>query len=387
MKRIMLIAGETSGDLLAAELVTELKNLEPDLELFGAGGPRMAAAGVELKFDMTQHALIGLWEAIRKYFDFRRMMNELLKLAIDRRPNIIVCVDFGGFNSRFGTALRDYQRHYLAHTGWEPKLIQFVSPQVWASRPGRARKLANNFDKLLCILPFEKRWWNGNVRGFPVEFVGHPIVGRHGNSDFKSEISDPPVIALLPGSRRGELKKHLPLVRDAAIRIAAAAPVAFHMLLPDVKAAELAAPYVSSIPKCEVVVGETADVLRKATLALSKTGTITLECALFGVPAITFYKTSPLTYWIGRQVVTVPYLSMPNLLADEAVFPEFVQDDATAGNLADAAMELLNDPKLREQRQAKLREIVSLLGNPGAPKRAAHAILNESSFHKQARSG
>jgi len=381
MKRVMLIAGETSGDLLAAELVTELRKLAPDVECFGAGGPHMAKAGVELKFDMTQHAVIGLWEAVRKYFDFRRLLNELRQLAIERKPDVVICVDFGGFNSRFAAALRDYQRNYLTHTGWEPKLIQFVSPQVWASRPGRAKSLAKNFDRLLCILPFEKRWWNGHVRGFPVEFVGHPIVGRHPISDFKREVSAPPTIALMPGSRRGELKKHLPLIRDTAQKIAEREAVQFRMLLPDTEAEELAAPFAAAIPNCKTIVGKPAEVLSKATLAISKTGTITLECALFGVPAITFYKTSPLTFWIGKQVVTVPYLSMPNLLADKPVFPEFVQDDASTENLAQAALELLRDANLRAERQDDLQEIVASLGKPGAAKRAAKLILNESRLH------
>lgn len=381
MKRVMLIAGEASGDLLAAELVTELRRLAPEVECFGAGGPHMAEAGVELKFDMTQHAVIGLWEAVRKYFDFRRMLNELLRLAVERRPDVVICVDFGGFNSRFAAALRDYQRNSLHHTGWIPRLVQFVSPQVWASRPGRAKSLAQDFDKLLCILPFEKRWWNGNARGFPVEFVGHPVVGRHRILNSPPKDSVPPTIALMPGSRRGELKKHLPLIRATAARVAAQEPVQFLMLLPDAKAEELAAPFAAAIPNCRTVVGKPGEVLSKATLAISKTGTITLECALFGVPAITFYKTSPLTFWIGKKVVTVPYLSMPNLLADKPVFPEFVQDDANAENLAEAALELLRNPDLRTERRNDLKEIVTSLGKPGAAKRAAKSIFNESRLH------
>jgi lipid-A-disaccharide synthase len=380
MKKVMLIAGEASGDLLAAELVTELRNLAPATDFFGAGGSHMAAAGVELHCDMTQHAVIGLWEAVRKYFDFRKLLNELLRLAIELRPDVIVCVDFGGFNSRFAAALQDYRHNFLTHTGWSPRLVQFVSPQVWASRPGRANTLARDFDKLLCILPFEKDWWAERVPQFPVEFVGHPIVGRHRSSspDRRDPGPGPLVVALMPGSRRGELKKHLPLITAAAIRIAAAVAVEFRMLLPTEEAQNLARPHVASIPNCTIQVGDPAGVLGEAAVALSKTGTITLECALFGVPTITFYQTSPLTYLIGRRLVTVPYLSMPNLLASDPVFPEFVQDDATPESLANAVLALLKNPADRSERQRVLKEVVSTLGQPGAAKRAAQAIVNLS---------
>lgn len=374
MKRVMLIAGEASGDLLAAELVTALRELEPEIECFGAGGPQMEAAGVELRCDMTQHAVIGLWEAIRKYFDFRRILNDLLKLAADREPDVIVCVDFGGFNSRFAAALREYHRNYLGHLDWKPKLVQFVSPQVWASRPGRADTLAKNFDQLLCILPFERDWWAQRRPDFPVEFVGHPVVGRHANSTIRKAATKPPIVALMPGSRRGELNKHLPLIAAAAQQIAAAAPTRFRMLVPNEEAHNLAAPFAASIPQCTMHTGNPGSVLGNATVALSKTGTITLECALFGVPTITFYRTSSLTYMIGKRVVTVPYLSMPNLLADEPVFPEFVQHDATPESLSQAVLELLNNPADRAHRRAQLKRIVASLGKPGAPMRAAQAI-------------
>ena len=376
MKQVMLIAGEASGDLLAAELVSALGELAPAAECFGAGGPRMAAAGVDLHCDLTQHAVIGLWEAVRKYFDFRKLLNELLQLAVERRPDVIVCVDFGGFNSRFAAALRDYQRNFLAHWDWHPKLVQFVSPQVWASRPGRADTLARNFDKLLCILPFEKDWWHERIPDFPVEFVGHPIIGRHAAPHQPEPTGLPrPLIALMPGSRRGELRQHLPLITEAALRIAEAGRFEFRMLLPNEEARNLAAAHVAKIPNCSAPVGNPADVLGEATVALSKTGTITLECALFGVPTVTFYQTSPFTYFIGRRLVTVPYLSMPNLLASQPVFPEFVQDDATPESLANAVLSLLKNPAERLERQRVLKEVIATLGRPGAAGRAARAII------------
>ena len=159
----MLIAGEASGDLLAAELVSALRgqlyrSIRFATEFFGAGGAKMAAAGVEMAFDMTQHSVIGISDVLKNYFKFRRLFNQLLALAIERKPDVVIGVDFGGFNLRFGQAVKKYVRDN-PFSKWNPKIVQFVSPQVWASRPGRADKLARDYDLLLSIFPFEKDWY------------------------------------------------------------------------------------------------------------------------------------------------------------------------------------------------------------------------------------
>ena len=153
----MLIAGEPSGDLLAAELVSALREKSPGAKFFGAGGAKMSAAGVELAIDMTRHTVIGISDVLKNYFKFRHFFNQLLKLAIKRKPDAIIGVDYGGFNLRFGQAVKEYARY--DSSDWNPKIIQFVSPQVWASRPGRADHLARDYDLLLSIFPFEKDWY------------------------------------------------------------------------------------------------------------------------------------------------------------------------------------------------------------------------------------
>ena len=162
----MLIAGEASGDLLAAELVSALRDCRVEANrrriraaILRRGRPEMAAAGVELAFDLTQHAVIGMSDVLKNYFKFRRLFNQLLELAIERKPDAIIGVDFGGFNLRFGHAIKQYVRKNPAFRQWNPKIIQFVSPQVWASRPGRANLLAADYDLLLSIFPFEKDWY------------------------------------------------------------------------------------------------------------------------------------------------------------------------------------------------------------------------------------
>jgi len=377
---IMLIAGEPSGDLLGAELVAALK-LElaatPHSSLltphfFGAGGPKMSSAGVELALDLTQHSVIGLWEVVKNYAKFRRIFNQLLALACERKPDVIVCVDFQGFNSRFEAAVRKRCRGVA---GWQPKIVQYVSPQVWASRPGRAHRLAANVDLLLSIIPFEKQWYAERVPQLRVEFVGHPIVERHGVQSPKSKVQgDASEVLLLPGSRVGELKRHLPPMLEAVRIIQREAPAAkFCMVLPGEELNRLASD--ASALRVGMQVGGLAEALRTATVAIASTGTVTLECAWFGVPTVALYKTSGLTYIIGRQLVTVNFLAMPNLLADEEVFPEFIQNAATGGNLAHAALDLLRDEARRAAVKQKLAKVVSSLGPPGASNRAAKAVL------------
>lgn len=394
----MLIAGEASGDTLAAELVVALRrellarededsaDVQPlrtalGPRFFGAGGPRMAAAGVELAFDLTKHSVIGISEALKKYFDFRRMMHQLVKLALQRQPDVIVCVDFHGFNGRFAAAVRRAVRSQRgAFNNWNPKIVQFVSPQVWASRPGRADAMAENLDLLLSIFPFEKAWYAQRAPKLRVEFVGHPMVGRFGNAEPtqpSSTLNPPssPRILLLPGSRRDEVRRHLPLIVEAARRIQQAKPSEFIAIAPNENmATDVRAALQNLGASCRVQVGGIAEALRIADLAISKTGTVLMECALFDVPAVAFYKTSWPTYFIGKQVVKVKWLSMPNILADEELFPEFVQDAATPENLSVAALELLNNSARRETVRKRLREIVASLGEPGAAQKAARFV-------------
>lgn len=393
----MLIAGEASGDLLGAELVHALREQLPDIEaaptpdyqplhasleprFFGAGGPRMAAAGVQLAFDLTEHAVVGISDVVKNYPKFRRLFRQLYHLALDQEPDALICIDFAGFNRRFAHALRSYtrSRHDWFHD-WQPKLIQYVSPQVWASRETRAYQMARDYDLLLCTFPFERAWYAKRVPRFRVEFVGNPVVDRysgllHRNSERLAESSSPTVL-LLPGSRSSELNRHLPVLIGALKIIRATIPsLRAQMVLPSDalarRAQELGVP-----TEIELKVGHLADALQIADLALASTGTVTMECAWFGVPTVALYKTSWATYQIGKQVATVKFMAMPNILANEEVFPEFIQNAATPENIARAGLDLLRDPERRQRIKTKLAEIVASLGPPGASRRAAQAII------------
>ena len=384
----MLIAGEASGDLLAAELVSALRgqlfalDARSSPQFFGAGGSKVAAAGVELAFDLTRHSVIGISDVLKNYFKFRRLFNQLLALAIERRPDVVIGVDYGGFNLRFGHAIRQYVRKHPG--GWNPKIVQFVSPQVWASRPGRADLLAADYDLLLSIFPFEKDWYARRAPKLRVEFVGHPMVGRFNSEGRVPRAPDsdnlvtrgarPSEILLLPGSRRSELQRHLPVMLRALKLIQGKLPAAeAKMVLPDESLVQLAK---SSGVNLEIQTGNLPEALARADVAIASTGTVTMECAFFGVPTVTLYKTSALTYQIARRIVTVKSLTMPNLLAGEEVFPEFIQNAATPENIARATLGLLQDEALRTKIKSQLAKIISSLGEPGASQRAAEAILS-----------
>jgi lipid-A-disaccharide synthase len=376
-KNFMLIAGETSGDLLASELVAALRAKLPEAKFFGAGGPQMSATGVDLAFHTTQHAVTGITDVLKNILNLWRMRNGLLTLAIERRPDVIIGVDYGEFNSRFAHAVKTYVRQ---HPGvWNPKIVKFISPQVWASRPGRANRLAADCDLLLSIFPFEKDWYAQRVPQLRVEFVGHPMVGRFtaGSLDLsKSEAQGtrPPQILLLPGSRRGELKHHLPAMLGALKIIREKLPAArAKMVLPDESLVQLAKSLGANL---ETQIGNLPQALAQADIAISKTGTVTMECAFFRLPAVTLYKGSWLDYQIARRLITVKTFTMPNLLAGEEVYPEFLQYDVTAENLSHAALELLQNQSRREKIKSQLAEVITSLGEPGAAKRAADAVLS-----------
>ena len=373
--QFMFIAGEASGDVLGAELIVALRErlAGRDAQFFGVGGAQMQAAGMELIFDFARNAVFGL-EAFTRLWEFRKRFNYLLEVALQRRPDAIICVDFAGFNRRFARAVKDHVRGN-AFSEWSPKIIQYVSPQVWASRPGRADKLAKDVDLLLSIFPFERSWYARRTPNLRVEFVGHPMVDRYSGQvrSIDSSKTDSPNIVFLPGSRPSEVKRHLPVMRDVLKRIHADVPSARAVMVLSDRLAQMARRL--GLPKDFEMRPNLADALAQADLAIAKSGTVTLECAFFRVPTVAMYKTSTLTYVIAKRIVKVKWIAMPNILANEEVFPEFVQGDATADNIAGAALELLRDMARRNTVKAKLGAIAASLGEPGAARRAADEIL------------
>jgi lipid-A-disaccharide synthase len=371
--RFMLIAGEASGDMLGAELISALRErLGNDAQFSGVGGPRMQAAGMDLIFDFTRNAVFGL-EAFKRIFEFRRQFKAVLREAISRRPEAIICVDFAGFNRRFARAVKEHVAQN-PRANWKPKIVQYVSPQVWASRPGRADKLALDVDLLLAIFPFEKEWYARRTPKLRVEFVGHPMVDRFADLIPRTaRAKGRPTIVFLPGSRPSELNRHLPVFNEVLRLLKKEEPAVRAVTVLSSRLAALAKEM--GLAADFEVRAELAPALAEADLAIAKSGTVTLECAYFRVPTVVMYKTSAATYAIGRRIVQVKWIAMPNILANEEVFPEFIQSRATAENIARTALEFLHDEGRRNSVRAKLDNIAASLGKPGAAKRAAEEIL------------
>ena len=359
-RSVMFIAGEASGDANAAELIKALHAKAPDVTIFGAGGPKMREAGMELLLDLTEHAVVGLVEVLKNYGKFRRIFNDLLAEVGRRKPDAIVLVDFPGFNLRFAKAVK--QRFP------QTKIIYYISPQLWAWHASRAKQIERDVDLMLTIFPFEKDWYATHAPKLRVEFVGHPLAERKRDEGGGMKREEK-LVLLLPGSREREVAKIWPIMAKVVD------------LMPDdlefVAAAvnEQTAAMMMNHPRVEVQVGKAQELMQRAALAITASGTATMECAFYGCPMIVVYKVNWLTYLIGRIVVTVNWLAMPNVIADREVVPEFIQGDAQPNQIAAAARELLENTAKRETMQKELAAVVGNLGGPGASGRAARLIL------------
>ena len=385
-KTIFLIAGETSGDTLGAELIKSIRNqtFGKNIEFIGAGGQKMKIAGLKQLFDLTEHAVVGFWEVLKNYFKFRTLFERLIKLAIKNEPDAIVLIDYPGFNLRFASAIRNHQRKGNgAFKKWQPKIIAFVSPQIWAWKENRLKQITTDFDLMLSIFPFEKSWYAKRAPKFPVEFVGHPLVDRFliekkENNKILSNpdlFSDEPEVLLLPGSRQREIERHLPVMLDAVKIIAHKIKIKVILVMPNKKMYSLAKCIIPTGTEILIQIGRLENALEHANLTIASSGTVTMECAWFRVPTVVLYKTSFLTYLIGKLLVKVRYFAMPNILAENEVFPEFIQNKATPENIVKACLQILQNKDELQKILSELEIISRQLGEPGATNRAAKAIL------------
>jgi lipid-A-disaccharide synthase len=370
--RILIVAGEASGDLHAANVVQELLRRAPHLTVEGIGGDRMRQAGVRLHAYAGDLAVVGLVEVVHKLPALLRAYRSMVRLLRERRHDLLILVDFPDFNLLL--ASRAFRLGI--------PVLYFISPQVWAWRTGRIRAIARHVRRLLVIFPFEEEFYR--QRGIEVRYVGHPLLDR---------LSPPPamdearrrlelehsatVVGLLPGSRIGELTRHLPLLLRATRRLM--------MDRPDLRviiaAAEgLPLDLIGSYLKQEalsvrVVQGRTHEVMAASDLILVASGTATLEAAIIGTPMVIVYRLALISWLLGRLLIKVPYIGMVNLVAGKSVVPELIQFEATPERIADEASRLLESPERRRRMQQRLREVRDRLGPPGAAARAAEAIL------------
>ncbi len=353
----MFIPGEASGDAHAAELIKALRAQAPDVKVFGAGGPKMKAAGMELSLDLTEHAVVGLVEVLKNYGKFRRIFWNLVGEAEKRRPDAVVLVDFPGFNLRFAAQMK--KRGI--------KVIYYISPQLWAWHASRAKQIERDVDLMLTIFPFEKGWYAKHAPKLRVEFVGHPFAERI-KGEVGAEKREENLVLLLPGSREREVAKIWPIMRQIVDQM----PAETRFIAAAVNESMAA---MIKHPRVTVEVGKAQEGMQRATLAITASGTATMECAFYGCPMIVVYKVNWLTYLVGRMVVTVDWLAMPNVIAGRAIVPEFIQHDAKPDRIAVVARELLQNVSKRGAMQQELATVVNTLGGAGASKRAAELIL------------
>jgi len=372
---VYLVAGEPSGDVLGARLIAALKRRAADrLAFAGLGGERMAGEGVESLFPIAELSHIGL-DAIPHIPHLLRRMREVGDDAVARGARVVVTIDVPDFSAGVWRRLR----------GRGIPLVHYVAPTVWAWRPGRARRIARRIDHLLALFPFEPPYFERE--GLPCTFVGHPAVeSRAAQGDgagFRARhgIARGPVLALMPGSRRSEIARHLGPFGDTVRRLADRHG-GLTLVLPTVQPVAAAVREAAAgwgVPH-HVVEGEAErfDAVAAADAALVASGTATLEVALAGVPMIVTYRTHPLTFWVGRRLVSVRHLSLVNILLGRAAVPELVQDDCRGDALAPALAGLLENPAAREAQRAAMREAVDLV-RPGAEApsdRAASVVLD-----------
>lgn len=369
--RVMLSCGEASGDLYAGALVEALRARVPEIDVFGLGGDRFKAAGGRLVADFHGIAVTGLLEAVRILPDSYALYRRLVNAARTERPDVLVLIDFPDFNFRLMAAVKRLG----------VPVVYYVSPQLWAWRPGRIQTMKALVDLVLPIFPFEERLYR--AEGVDVTFVGHPLVELVDVRESREQLTarldlDParPIVSLLPGSRPNELHRIVPVLAAAVPRIASAVVgtqflVARAPNLPD----SFFLPFQGSGAPVRIVEGATDDVLAASDAVITASGTATVQTALHGKPMVVVYRLSPVTYKLGKPLVRVSMYSMVNLVAGARIVEELIQERCTPENVAREAVDLLTNPERVADMKEQLAIVRDKLGGIGASGRAADAIL------------
>ena len=370
--RVLVSCGEASGDLYAGALVRELRALSPGIDVFGLGGPQFAAAGGRQIADYRDLSVNGLFEVVGKIPQLAAARTALVAAAEETPPDVFVPIDFWGFNYRLAQAM----------TKRDVPVVYYISPQLWASRPWRMGSMREIASRVLVIFPFEEAIYQ--KAGVPVEFVGHPLVeltqtevSRQQFHEARGLTASAPTVAILPGSRTNEVSRILPdLVAAATLMRASIPDVQFVVARAPNLADRLFEPLrVADLPKTVMEEGDTDTVLASADVALLASGTATVQAALHDTPMVIVYRVSPLTYMIGRRLLTVDTFGMVNLIAGSRIVPELIQHDFTPAAVAREALSMLSDPSRAATIREGLRDVRDKLGGAGASRRAAQAVL------------
>ena len=374
---LLIIAGEESGDLIGASLIRELMKLNQDLNIIGIGGDRMRNEGMNIIYHINDMAFLGFAEVVKHIPFIRKVQADLTAAVVDLNINDAVLIDYPGFNLSIAKKLKKIGT----------RIVYYVSPQLWAWGYGRMSKIKKLIDKMLVVFPFEEKLYNDN--DVDVSFVGHPLIERINDYDFLSREElynkfqldlSKDILLLMPGSRKQEIKKIYPSVTIAAKQLAED----FNLQTIIACSANLYENifYKKGQPSgIKVVKGYTYDLMKYAKFGIIKSGTSTLESGFFEVPMIVVYKTSGLSYMIGKNLIKVNKIGMVNILLDDNVVPELIQNDVTPGKIYEASKEILGNEKIYTSMKRKLSGVKSKLGTAGASARAAkhiYALMNEA---------
>lgn len=374
--KFLVSAGETSGDLYAAGVVSRLREMCPAASFYGCAGPRLRAVEVEPVVDAAALSVVGLAEVVRHLPGIYGQYRKLVRYAGQQRPDAALLTDSPDFHLRLARQLKRLG----------VPVFYLVAPQVWAWRPGRVKVIRELVDKLFCLFPFEEDWFR--ERGVDATYIGHPLASLVRRSAPREEfferhglIKDTKTVVLLPGSRPGEVARHLPVLietaavlrRRFALNVLLATPAGF----PKESALTTFREPLRTL-SIQVIENETWDCIGHADLALAASGTVTIEAAVLGTPMVTFYKVNSLSWWAGRRLVKVPFLSMVNLIAERQIVPELMQHEMTPARLAAAAEALLTDAARADGMRADLARVRTALTREGDPFRRAADLMAEA---------
>ena len=368
---IFFSAGESSGDQHAANLFLAIKKQSPTIQAIGMGGAKMRQAGIDIHYDSTNMGVIGVIEVLKHYAEIRRALKKMQQRILKQRPDLVICVDYKEFNLKLA--------QFAKKQG--VKVLFYVSPQVWAWRPKRVITYGKAIDMMAVIFPFEIAYYE--AENIPVRYVGHPSVDKVHPLHSKQEAiksfqldGKAPIIGLLPGSRVNEIKRMLPVMLDAIKKIQIEYPKA-QFLLPqaDSISDELLNPYLINTP-IQVIKNQPYDVIQCCHAVMTTSGTATLETALLNIPMVIVYRLSDLTYSLGRLLVNIDVIGLPNIIAGKKIVQELIQHDATGKKIAKEINHILKDKAYAETMRVELTKVKEKLGEGGGSENMATLALD-----------
>lgn len=369
--KLLIITGEVSGDLIGASLIRELKSLQPELIITGIGGDRMKSSGMNLIYHSDQMAILGFVEVIKHLPFIRQVRKKIIETVIQENIRCVVLIDYPGFNLNLAKKLKSLG----------VKIIYYVSPQIWAWAKGRVKKVQRFVDKMLVVFPFEVEFYNNEKVN--VEYVGHPLVERISQYNFFSKEDffakynldeEKKTLLVMPGSREQEVKEIFPETIKAADMLAKK----FDLQVVVAKSKNIDAKVfrdLSVSEKFTLIEDHNYELMKYSYFGIIKSGTSTLEAGYFTLPMVVVYKTSSLTYLIGKQLIKLDKIGMVNILLDKMVVPELIQNEANSENIFNTTSKIISDEKIYQSIKHKLEFVKEKLGSGGASKKAAKTIL------------